>query len=389
MKYIIAIGVFQALVALVLLCTKSRRNKADALLIYLIVCIGAHLSIKFFIYAFTNDAEAQNQLNTFIGLSYGPLLYLFAKKKKDELFIPASQWYIFIPTLLAAIAYLTVVCLLCLDRPVGDKILHLYNNASNFLFIGLNFLFAVIAFSISKNYPASLKAEQNLINKLCYCFFSSTLVSIVYTIFISTIHVQPDYSIRIIVYSILILECIFILQYKFPLTAEDNSIQIPSAQNKLPEINNVLSAVLQSADISDIDENGRSKERKLLLSNERHKDIINKIDVYLCKTKIYREAEINLDTLAKGAGISKHHISEALNAYANKSFYQFINEYRIDEIKSRMQQLAENDVPVNVLSLAYGCGFKAKSSFNSYFKKITGNTPSEYLKAIRMNVQKA
>jgi AraC-like DNA-binding protein len=35
---------------------------------------------------------------------------------------------------------------------------------------------------------------------------------------------------------------------------------------------------------------------------------------------------------------------------------------------------------VNILSLAFDCGFNSRSSFNSYFKKITGHTPSAYRK---------
>jgi len=34
----------------------------------------------------------------------------------------------------------------------------------------------------------------------------------------------------------------------------------------------------------------------------------------------------------------------------------------------------------NILSLAFEAGFHSKSSFNGYFKKVTGYTPSAYLK---------
>jgi hypothetical protein len=75
MEYIIALGAFQALVALSLFIGNRQKKPADNLLNWLLICIFSHLSIKFVIYAVADNAALQNAFNTFIGLAYGPLLW--------------------------------------------------------------------------------------------------------------------------------------------------------------------------------------------------------------------------------------------------------------------------------------------------------------------------
>jgi AraC-like DNA-binding protein len=69
-------------------------------------------------------------------------------------------------------------------------------------------------------------------------------------------------------------------------------------------------------------------------------------------------------------------ISQIINQKENKNFYDFVNTYRFEEFK-RLISLQKNQ-QYTLLSLAYDCGFSSKSSFNRYFKKATGQTPSEY-----------
>jgi len=101
---------------------------------------------------------------------------------------------------------------------------------------------------------------------------------------------------------------------------------------------------------------------------------------------MFTDADLTLDKLAAAIGISKYHLSETLNSYACKTFYQFINELRIERAIQQMQFMCSKALPVNVLTLAFDCGFKAKSSFNQYFKKITGVTPTEYLRTFAGNM---
>ncbi|MFC2443179.1 MAG: helix-turn-helix domain-containing protein, partial [Capnocytophaga ochracea] len=72
-----------------------------------------------------------------------------------------------------------------------------------------------------------------------------------------------------------------------------------------------------------------------------------------------------------------NHLSQIINQYEEKNFYDFVNSYRVEEFIT----LAKKDIDknFNLLGLAYEAGFNSKSSFNQVFKKITGKTPSEFV----------
>jgi len=124
-------------------------------------------------------------------------------------------------------------------------------------------------------------------------------------------------------------------------------------------------------------------QRKSPLTAQKQQEIWESLENHLRDRKLFADSELNLDKLAQATGINKYHISETLNTYAKKTFYQYINEYRIQYAITQMQILHRKEIPVNVLSLAYDAGFRAKSSFNRYFKDITGFTPTEHLKSLQ------
>ena len=63
--------------------------------------------------------------------------------------------------------------------------------------------------------------------------------------------------------------------------------------------------------------------------------------------------------------------------------YKYINGYRIHHAIGQMESLCKADEDINFMSIAYAAGFKAKSSFNRYFKEITGTTPTEHLRSVQ------
>ncbi len=94
----------------------------------------------------------------------------------------------------------------------------------------------------------------------------------------------------------------------------------------------------------------------------------------------YKNSELSIDDLASKLGVHPNYLSQVINQKENKNFYDFVNTYRIEEFK-RLIAIPGNR-NLTLLSLAFDCGFNSKSSFNRYFKKSTGQTPSEYFSAL-------
>ncbi len=385
MIYVIAIGTFQALTAVLLLWTNRLKSKADTLLILLLLCIAAHLATKFYIYTIVNDPNIRFQMNTFIGFCYGPLLHLYALKNKDESFIPASRWYVFLPFILCAIGYLTVICVLYFSHPAGYAALHLYNTTSTWLAIAIGILFPLLALRLARKDLLHKPQEKQLIEWIAYGFLTIVAVSLIYQAihFFGWAYDKNLISSRNIVYSILLVICFVIIRYKYVAVIPATPAQ------EAPAINTTIASVTAASPVADADpvlETPISPVRKTQLSTAEHKEIMEKLEHHLQNTRMFTDADLTLDKLAAAIGISKYHLSETLNSYAGKTFYQFINELRIERAIQQMQFMCSKALPVNVLTLAFDCGFKAKSSFNQYFKKITGVTPTEYLRTFAGNM---
>ncbi len=97
----------------------------------------------------------------------------------------------------------------------------------------------------------------------------------------------------------------------------------------------------------------------------------------MTEDKVYLDAELNLAKLARHLGTSPKIISAVLNQKLGKSFNEYINQFRVKEIKERLVR-AENK-KYTITALAYECGFNSQPTFQRAFKSVVGLTPSEFL----------
>ena len=92
--------------------------------------------------------------------------------------------------------------------------------------------------------------------------------------------------------------------------------------------------------------------------------------------KPYLDEQITLYKLAKQLELSTHHLSQLINDKCQQNFFDFINGYRIQQVKQRLKSPEFNHQ--SILNIAYEADFASKSSFNRLFKNATGKTPSQY-----------
>ncbi len=108
---------------------------------------------------------------------------------------------------------------------------------------------------------------------------------------------------------------------------------------------------------------------------ERLKDISKKLENAMEKDKLFKDQELSLHSISKQLNIKPYLISKSLSEVNNKRFNDFVNEYRVNEVQSLLQN--SNNSKYTLLSIAMDAGFNSKSSFNRAVKKQLGILPSE------------
>ncbi|HEY4653649.1 MAG TPA: helix-turn-helix domain-containing protein [Cyclobacteriaceae bacterium] len=103
---------------------------------------------------------------------------------------------------------------------------------------------------------------------------------------------------------------------------------------------------------------------------------IDRLVVFMEEGKPYLDPDLTLSGLAKGLNMTRNHLSQLVNSGIGENFYDFVNRYRVEEVKRLIRDPRMRRF--NLLGIALEAGFKSKSSFNLIFKRFTGLTPSEY-----------
>lgn len=134
----------------------------------------------------------------------------------------------------------------------------------------------------------------------------------------------------------------------------------------------------QREELISINEDSDSEDvKRKLISDEELLKIKSQLEMIMNTQKPYLDSELNLIKLAEMLSVSTHHLSYVINTGFGKNFFQYINEFRVEYAK---KLLKEADSKLSILGIAYESGFNSKTSFNTTFKKLTGQTPSEFKK---------
>ena len=113
---------------------------------------------------------------------------------------------------------------------------------------------------------------------------------------------------------------------------------------------------------------GRAKE-------EYHARLVR----YMDEQKPHLDMGLCLEKLAGALDIRPAYLSQVLNERLGFNFYEFVNEYRVREAQSRIADPAHSEK--TLLAIAHESGFNSKASCNRAFKRVTGQTPSDYARA--------
>lgn len=136
---------------------------------------------------------------------------------------------------------------------------------------------------------------------------------------------------------------------------------------------------------SALEEHIKGRYLKSTLTSEKQREIHGKLTKAMDEQKLFQNPELTIGQLAEAIAVHSNHLSQVINSIESKTFYDFINVWRINEFK----KLAANpqNKKYTLLALAFECGFNSKTAFYRNFKNVTGQSPTQYLKEQQIQIQ--
>lgn len=139
----------------------------------------------------------------------------------------------------------------------------------------------------------------------------------------------------------------------------------------------VLKALYQPSLFVGVDKN-ISTLKPLKEATTETEQYIELLSNYMDTEKPYLEPELSLQKLAKGIDIPEKQLSQLINQHIGKHFFDYVNEYRINDAKALLKEQTD----LTVSEILYQIGFNSKSSFYTAFKKETSQNPVAYRKSM-------
>jgi ligand-binding sensor domain-containing protein/AraC-like DNA-binding protein len=126
----------------------------------------------------------------------------------------------------------------------------------------------------------------------------------------------------------------------------------------------------------------KQNTNSLKISDDRSDEIRSSLTQYMTDAKPFLNPDLKQVDVATALGFTVHEISQVLNTQLKLNFSDFINSYRVEEIKDRVA--GGKYTKYTLTAIAEQCGFNSKTTFYRAFKKSMGVPPSEYFKGTKL-----
>ncbi len=362
---IIIVIAFQGLFLLsVLLSSKEKRNKrANQYLVFIILIL-----IWFLAEFFTVRNKIDVNLNVFYGTRYGswfllgPITYFYFKSITDTAWcFSKKQLLHFLPFIIFVVIIPLIAYKVLNDRQIDYGMLSVFDHREKIVstiqwtystvFI---FQFVHLGYFLFKNlkivnyYSKRLTSEYSnidvKINWLKYFNIALIIILIFSVIFLYILLVTDIYRRH--------LDYIYVI----PIGLLFNFISFKFMRTEWRPIEN------------------NSKYEGSSLNQDEIPDYIIKLNRLMENEKVYLNNVIRLSDLSEMMTINKHHLSQIINQHYGLSFYDFINQFRVNEAKDIIIKHPE----YTLLQVAFVSGFNNKTSFVNAFKKFEKVPPSKF-----------
>ena len=118
------------------------------------------------------------------------------------------------------------------------------------------------------------------------------------------------------------------------------------------------------------------KSETITISEKEYQEDLVKLKQYMIEEKPFLNPSLTIQDVSSAIEIPVRELSLLINHKLEQHFYDFVNTYRIENAMDILKDATKSKV--TILEILYEVGFNSKSSFNTAFKKHTGNTPTSY-----------
>jgi len=125
-------------------------------------------------------------------------------------------------------------------------------------------------------------------------------------------------------------------------------------------------------------DSSNQKYAKSGLSEDLLKHYKDQLTHLMIEEKAYMNPSLTLPVLSTLVKCPVNHLSQVINAGFGVSFFDYLNEYRIQEAKNILAD--QTNQPQAILTVAFEVGFNSNSAFYSAFKRLCGKTPAQFRK---------
>ncbi len=386
-------GIVLTFFLVVLLITKKGKTAADRILAIWLVAIGLHLFFVFL--SFTDKVFSFPYLLGFnfpLPLLHGPFLYLYTCAVTNQIVASKYRLVHFIPFLSTYILLLPFLLL-----PLEQRILVYKNEGLGYetqmiIIITLIMISGVFYVALSlwllRKHKKLIQDQFSSAEKINLAWLRYLIYGIgviwLFVLFGNDIMIFNSVVVFVFFLGYFGIRQVGIFTQNYP--KEVHSVFNGEATTKVIES---LEANLPATAVTKIptliNEPKKEKYLRSSLSEALAMEIYTGLTKVINEEKIFVNPELTLAELAQTLDVHPHNLSQVINTYEEKSFYDYINLKRIEEFK-RIVALPENR-KFTLLALAHDCGFNSKTSFNRNFKNLTGLSPSDYLKQTQIKLE--
>ena len=382
------LGVFSFVCALSIALFKQEKNKCH----WLLVAIQIVWSTRMLVYAQLFNPDKCHMVWTWpvyiiVSMAYAPLFYLFTIELAKLKGITLKDSVVFIPMVAITALFLIVYLgashdsLLRIHNSVILNESSLLNDDTKLTIMGYTcyHMARTVAFWFEAGVLLwccwSLYKYEDTVNE----YFSSNngrsvtqarTISILTAIGVLVVllrEASPDYQQSMNLNKLILIFITFF--YQFALTLLAFSIDYSAVD---------IRQILEKGD------SGKSAKGAVFLENRQELTITNcwkNLEHLMNDEKVFLEPDLNLIDLAQRLGTNRTYLSLAVRQFSGKSFSDYVNHARIEYAQ---ELLLKGESSKNV---EYSCGYISSSTFYRQFQKVTGTSPSLWLKGKREEAQ--